>query len=407
VDPRESPYSPGAGTSPALLAGRDRELERFSILIDRLSLGRSAEAVLFAGSRGMGKTVLLRECERRAKAAGWFTTFEEVDSDLPLRQVMALNARDVLYEMSATKRFGDRVKRALGVLKAFTSIGVLGVTLKIDAELIPGTADTGIFKRDLLALFRELGELAASGDSGVVFMLDELQTISGSEEMAVLDAVIHGMAQDALPVTAVGAGVFSGPGYSDPNDPLGVSTYAGRLYRILRLGRLDDESAARALAEPARAGGVSFDATALEAAIDFASGSPYFLQLIGEQSWEQADAPTIVPGDVHGAVARVQERLDVEFYPRILRGIDAPARDALRTFAELGGVAVTRQQFLERSAAPWHESHDAVGRLMHRGIVDVAGSRIYSISTPGMIDFLHRSGDLGSPPSPDERRAAL
>jgi hypothetical protein len=108
-----------------------------------------------------------------------------------------------------------------------------------------------------------------------------------------------------------------------------------------------------------------------------------------------------------GAVARVQERLDVEFYPRILRGIDAPARDALRTFAELGGVAVTRQQFLERSGAPWHESHDAVGRLMHRGIVDVASSRIYSISTPGMIEFLHRSGDLGSPPSPDERSAAL
>jgi hypothetical protein len=317
---------------------------------------------------------------------------------------MALNARDVLYEMSATKRFGDRVKRALGVLKAFTSIGILGVTLKIDAELIPGTADSGIFKRDLLALFRELGQLAASGDSGVLFMLDELQTIRGSEEMAVLDAVIHGMAQDALPVTAVGAGVFSGPGYRDPNEPPGVSTYAGRLYRVLRLSRLDDESAAAALAEPARARGVTFDADALDAAIAFASGSPYFLQLIGEQAWEQAAAATITRADVDGAVAQVQQRLDAEFYPRILGGLDTEARDALRLFAELGGVRVPRQQFLERSQVPWYESQDAVGRLMARGVLDVAGSRIYSISTPGMLGYLRRSGDVDAA-APDPARA--
>jgi hypothetical protein len=396
VDPRDSPYSPGAGTSPALLAGRERELERFSILLDRLSLGRSAEAVLFAGSRGMGKTVLLRECERRAKAAGWFTTFEEVDPDLPLRQVMALNARDVLYEMSATKRFGERIKRALGVLKAFTSIGIFGVTLKIDAELIPGTADTGIFKRDLLALFRELGELAASDRSGVAFMLDELQTIRGSEEMAVLDAVIHGMAQDALPVTAVGAGVFSGPGFSDPNEPPGVSTYAGRLYRVLRLNGLDADSSARALVEPARERGVTFEPDALDAAVEFASGSPYFLQLIGEQAWEQAQAPTITRMDVREAVAQVQARLDAEFYPRVLSGVGSSGIDALRLFGELGGVAVARQQFVDRSGVPWYDSMDVVDALARRGIVDVAGSRIYSISTPGLIGYLQRSGNMDS-----------
>lgn len=137
MDPRTSPYAPGAGTTPSLLAGRERELERFSILIDRLQTGRSTEAVLFAGARAMGKTVLLRECQRRARSAGWFTTFEEVDPSVPLRQVMALNARDVLFEMSASRRYGDRIKRALGVLKAFTSIGILGVTLKIDAEPMP------------------------------------------------------------------------------------------------------------------------------------------------------------------------------------------------------------------------------------------------------------------------------
>jgi hypothetical protein len=394
VDPRDSPYAPGAGTTPGLLAGRDRELERFSILIDRLSNGRSAEAVLFAGSRGMGKTVLLRECERQARAAGWFTTFEELDPSLPLRQVMALNARDVLYEMSASKRYGDRIKRALGVLKAFTSVGILGVTFSIDAELIPGTADSGLFRRDLLALFRELGELAVSDGSGVIFLLDELHTIRDTEEMAVLDAVIHGMAQEALPVTAVGAGVFSGPDYRDPSEPPGVSTYAGRLYRVLRLYQLDAGSSARALIEPVQSLGVSYEEEALNAAVGFASGSPYFLQLVGEQSWEEAAGPRITREEVERAIVRVQERLDVEFYPRVLRGLDTSARDALVGFAELGGAAVGREEFLDLSEKPWPEVQDSVGRLMQRGIIDVAGSRIYSISTPGMIEYLRRSGDL-------------
>lgn len=389
MDPRDSPYSPGAGTAPAVLAGRERELERFSILVDRLARRRSAESVLFAGARAMGKTVLLRECERRARAAGWFTAFEEVDPGLPLRQVMALNARDVLYEMSASRRYGERLKRALGVLKAFTSVGIMGFSLTIDADAIPGTADTGMFRRDLLALFRELGEVAASDGSGVVFLLDELHTLRGSEEMAVLDAVIHGMAQEALPVTAVGAGVFSGPTFQDPSEPEPVSTYAGRLYRVLRLHGLDRDSAVRALAGPAADAGAAFEAAALDAAVDFAGGSPYFLQLVGEGAWEESPGSSITRDDVLRAIAGVRERLDAEFYPQVLRGLDAPARRALELLAGRGGSAA-REDLVTASGGGWAELSGPMNALMARGVVDSVGSRFYRMSTPGMVEYLGR-----------------
>jgi hypothetical protein len=36
---------------------------------------------------------------------------------------------------------------------------------------------------------------------------------------------------------------------------------------------------------------------------------------------------------------------------------------------------------------------------MTRGIVDVAGSRLYSIATPGMAEYLRRSGALDGAPT--------
>jgi hypothetical protein len=393
VDPRDSPYAPGAGTTPAILAGRTAELERFSVLVDRLARGRSAEAVLFAGSRGMGKTVVLRACERVAREKGWFTAFEEVDRQFPLRQIMALNAREVLYEMSASRRYGERIKRALGVLKAFTSIGVLGVTLNIDADMIPGTADTGIFKRDLLALFKELGEIAATDESGVVFFLDELHTLRDSEEMAVLDAVIHGVAQSGLPVTVVGAGVFAGPGYRDPDDPGTPSSYAGRLYRVIRLRPLSRESASEALTGPAREAGVAYDDAALDMALEFAGGSPWFLQLIGEEVWEETPPDSAVTTEhVAAAIERVQARLDAEFYPRLIGPMVPEQNEVLSWLARLGGVAVSRAEVAERSRLDAGTVHNALYALNRSDVIQVAGRGSYSFTVPGTGDYLSRAG---------------
>jgi len=36
---RENPYTPGAGRKPPMLAGRDRDLENFQALIERLGAG--------------------------------------------------------------------------------------------------------------------------------------------------------------------------------------------------------------------------------------------------------------------------------------------------------------------------------------------------------------------------------
>lgn len=394
MDPRDSPYAPGAGTFPGLLAGRTRELDRFSIMLDRLTAGRPAEAVLFAGSRGMGKTVLLRECERRARHANWFTSFEEVDPRLPLREVMALSARDVLFDMRATRRFGDRIKRALGVLKAFTSVGVLGVNISFDADLLPGTADTGIFKRDLLALFEELGQVAASDSSGVVFFLDELHTLMGREEMETLDAVLHGLMQRGLPVSAVGAGVFAGPGYEDPDDPDDPTTYGGRIYRVVRLRSLSDESAREALVGPARTKAVEYDPDALGIAISFAGGLPWFIQLVGDAAWERAVSSPITVGEMKSAIDQSQQRLRAEFFPRLLGNLDETTQEVLRVFTDLSGGGASPAQLQAETGLDYGEVQRAIMTLVRRDIVGptLEGDRCYALAVPQLSEYLVDAG---------------
>lgn len=70
-DPRTvSPFRPGAGTVPPALVGRDDDLKAMENAIAQVVGGEPPQVALFVGEPGMGKTALLRQCERMAREAG-------------------------------------------------------------------------------------------------------------------------------------------------------------------------------------------------------------------------------------------------------------------------------------------------------------------------------------------------
>src|SRR5690606_11708320 len=71
MHPNTNPFTPGAGVTPALLAGRDDLVERFTIAVERLSLGRPANGMMVYGLRGTGKTVLLNHFATTAAQRDW------------------------------------------------------------------------------------------------------------------------------------------------------------------------------------------------------------------------------------------------------------------------------------------------------------------------------------------------
>jgi Cdc6-like AAA superfamily ATPase len=64
MDAIKNPFSPGAGSRPPELVGREGILEQARVLLGRIKEKRPEKSILLTGLRGLGKTVLLNEIEQ-------------------------------------------------------------------------------------------------------------------------------------------------------------------------------------------------------------------------------------------------------------------------------------------------------------------------------------------------------
>src|SRR2546421_11340349 len=119
MDPIRNPFSPGAGSPPPELVGRDPIMEQARILLGRIKQKKPEKSMLLTGLRGVGKTVLLNEIERLAKANKYHTVAIEAHEDKPLGSLISPGLRTLLYELNRMAGAVDKVKRGLAVLRSF------------------------------------------------------------------------------------------------------------------------------------------------------------------------------------------------------------------------------------------------------------------------------------------------
>ena len=331
MDPVRNPYSPGAGTRPPSLVGRDREIETMDISLQRLLLGRDGRGQMLTGLRGVGKTVLLNEFEHLADARGYFHEHIELsdDGDLPSRLAAAF--RRVLLSMDAKRRIGQRARRSLGILKAFSIRLPDGPELSIDVDAVHGPADSGDLATDLAGLFVELGEVARDQGTGVLITIDELQYV----RRPVIEALVMGLhraTQLALPITVAGAGLPSLAALTGE-----AKSYAERIFTFPIIGSLHRDQALEAIEAPAADEGVRWTREALIRLIDVTRGYPYFLQEFGKAAWDVAEGPDVITlDDLERSIPVATAELDDGFF-RVRTGrTNDRERAYLRAMAELG-----------------------------------------------------------------------
>ena len=88
MDPVRNPFSPGAGSRPPELAGREEVIRTADISLQRIVRGRSGQTQIFLGLRGTGKTVLLNEVMDLAEKAGYLTSFIEAPENKSLTEML-------------------------------------------------------------------------------------------------------------------------------------------------------------------------------------------------------------------------------------------------------------------------------------------------------------------------------
>lgn len=289
--------------------------------------------MLLTGLRGVGKTVLLNEIERRAGADGYHTVSIEAREDAALAPLIAHSMRPVLFELNRLAGAGDRVKRSLAVLRSF--VGAIKVTSNdftfgLDIEPAKGTADSGDLEIDLPNLFVAVGEAADDRRTAVAILIDEIQYFS-QKELGSLIMAMHKVQQRQLPLVLLGAGLPVLPGLAGA-----AKSYAERLFSFPDIGALSEEDAAKALQEPAQAVGVAFDPSALDEIYRLTKGYPYFLQEWGYQAWNKAISSPITLQVVQDATSSVIPRLDHNFFRVRFDRLTPSEKNFLWAMAELG-----------------------------------------------------------------------
>ncbi|WP_406234747.1 AAA family ATPase [Nocardia sp. NBC_01009] len=337
MDPVRNPYAPGAGQRPPELAGRDKQLTAFDIVLERIARGRPERSVMLTGLRGVGKTVLLNQLRSAAVSRGWGTGKIEARPDQELRRPLSSALHMAVRAVAMAHRNPERVDDFLGILKAFALRSTADKGMRerwqpgIDVPAVTGRADSGDIEIDLIELLKEAAALASDIGVGIAIFIDEMQDL-GAADISAICGACHELSQDAAPLIVVGAGL--------PHLPAVLSaskSYSERLFSYHRIDRLDRESADQALMAPAEREAVKFTDEALDALYQKADGYPYFVQAYGKAAWDQAPESPIGIEDVEVAAPTAEEELAVGFFGSRYERATPAEREYMRAMADLAG----------------------------------------------------------------------
>ncbi len=370
MDPIKNPYTPNAGSRPPALAGRHAELEQFRVLVGRLARGATEQSMIIRGLRGVGKTALLNIFEDQAENAGFLTFYHELTPQAGLASELARDAHLALSRLKLTAKMLATIRSALGQLQSIKLSGPEGISLSIDMR----SADEATLASDLTELFLQLGHAAREANSGVVFLLDEVQFAEPAQFRGMISA-LHRATQRSLPITLAAAGLPQIPKLTGE-----ARSYAERLFTFPVIGNLSQDDAEAALVEPAQAHDVAFEKDAIAAALDWTAGYPFYIQQLGKHAWNRAPASPISLTAIEDAKPTAQAALDQTMYEVRMQRATKTEQRYMRAMAELGPGPYRTGDVAHATGKPTTALSPVRQSLLSKGL-------IYATEDYGHIDF--------------------
>jgi hypothetical protein len=352
-----------------------------------LERGQAERSPIFSGLRGVGKTVLLGECDVILREFGWATSgVVEIREGTDSRGALVALARELLEQLSAMEAVRGRIRRALAGLRNLTLVVKPDqVEIGVGRDPAGGLAASGDLEQDFADLMEEVGTQVRDANTGAALVIDEMQNLPDEALEAIVTAC-HRLSQQNLPVAVIAAGL--------PHLPVSLSqakTYAERLFAFRAVDRLSAEAAREALSLPAETLGVSYASKALDLLVATSDGYPYFLQEFGREAWDTAPYSPITREDAERACGLATDRLDQGFFRvRYERASDSERR-YMAAMATVGNGACSVSEVNDAvSAAGGRGPANARASLLRKGLIYAPRHGYVEFTVPRFDDFLRR-----------------
>lgn len=384
----QSPYTPGAGHSPEVLAGRDPLLNTWRTMLVQLMEGgrKRAEDTLLTGPRGVGKTALLSAFHDLAAERGYEVIMLQAVAGRGslIDGLMARADKQIRANSSTWKKAQSMFERIGGV-----QLGAASFTVGLNVAPGPQRVlpDAGLFADGLAALADAVHEEKDLG--GLLFTIDEIQ-VTDPADLALLAATLQrlNIEHPSSPVA------FAATGLPNTLEALKEArvTHPERLFRERKIAlSLDSDDARYAVIQPALNHGVSWDAAAVDRVVREANCYPAHLQSIAHTCWTSAAGPNRIELEdmniaVPLALKEIEERT---FEPRWDTITDRQA-ELLAAMAVNGG-SLTSKQLVATLGRPQSEWSMTRAELIAAGDVFPPAHGRLALAVPTFTDYVLRN----------------
>ena len=383
-----SPYTPGAGSMPNYLSGRDKTIQDAAESLQVLSsFTKTPQSIIYYGLRGVGKTVLLNKVEDMAMEKDILCQYIEVSEIRGFKPDFVDTINDFVTQLSFLEKIkdtGNKIMRLLSRFNASWSPTDNTFSLTINGH-IPDASLPPNLSFSLTDLLVELGNVAKKHNSAVCFLIDEMQYLSDLELEALITA-IHRCNQKGLPVMLFGAGL--------PKILATVSkikTYSERLFQFVQIDSLSAEESRDALIQPAKTQGVTYQESAIEFIIHATQGYPYFLQAYGDTVWTcMANDSQITLEDAQAAFDKFTYDLDHGFFQSRFDRATNGEKNFMFAMAQCDGSPT----LISDIARVLHKNQDSISpvraNLINKGFIYATGYGELDFTVPQFANFLLR-----------------
>jgi hypothetical protein len=384
-----NPYTPGPGIFPPYLAGRESATRVLERARDAVEAESAAAPLVVSGMRGMGKTVLLLSFRDHLRVAGWLCPgIGEFDSS---HRGLAAVWADMAEELAriSPHRLPKPRRRRWGVhevdFKASAGVGLAGPQVSAEAASVMrrGGGQRADAQEEVRRRLLELARWLEPKHLRAALLFDEAQDAS-LPDLGLLAEIGHQASKERWPLIVVFAGL------TPLHDKLvRARTYASR-FTPVEVDSLTEAEARSALEIPASEAGVAWERKALGAALDFARGVPYHLQMIGLHAWEHRAGDRIPEAGVEAAVGAARADIEKAMYrPLWNKASDAEQEYLLAmAVAERGRSGIAVAEVLRRLGKGHADASTLRTRLIRKGLIHPTRHSYLDFSYPGFDRFV-------------------